>query len=425
MKFTKRSVEAIKATDKKQFFFDDEVTGLALRVGPPGKNYPEGKKSFYYTYRVGRGRGAQKKWALIGSFPDWTVEQARQRAKELAADVQKGADPAAESKEEIKALTVSEALDAFTTEYVEKLKPKSIEFYNTVIDKHLRPAFGKLRIKALSFTDMAKMHTGMKATPYMANRCVAILSVFLNWCEGHGHRDPNTNPTKKIKLYTEHKRQEFMGAEELTALGDALAEMEAKWYERKAARTVKPQGQELIDTITPQSAAAIRLLMFTGARKLEILSMKWSYIDFDLGIAKLPDSKTGFKVLQLPAPAQAILEGLPQISEYCFPADSKTGHQSSLKEAWAHVLAYSGLSGWRIHDLRHAFASMMVNSGASLPIIGKILGHTQASTTQRYAHIAENPARKAAEDAAAKIANAVTKTSDKVIPFRKASGERV
>ena len=171
-------------------------------------------------------------------------------------------------------------------------------------------------------------------------------------------------------------------------------------------------------------SAMIRLLMLTGARRGEILSLKWNYIDLEQGIARLPDSKTGFKVLQLPFPAVAILEKLPRLSEYVLPSPAAVGHMVNIKDAWGDVLKQSGLTGWRIHDLRHAFASMMVNSGASLPIVGKILGHTQASTTQRYAHLEENPARKAAEEAAKKIQDALQSKppKGKVVPFASVGG---
>jgi integrase len=139
----------------------------------------------------------------------------------------------------------------------------------------------------------------------------------------------------------------------------------------------------------------------------EILSLEWENIDLEQGVARLQDSKTGFKVLQLPAPALAVLASLPRTAKWVFPGDSASGHMVNIKDAWGEVLGQAGLTGWRLHDLRHAFASMMVNSGASLPIVGKILGHTQASTTQRYAHLEENPARRAEEDAAAKIAAAL------------------
>jgi integrase len=216
-----------------------------------------------------------------------------------------------------------------------------------------------------------------------------------------------------------------MGAGELSILGDTLSRMEKTWLDRQEGRSPREKGSA-VDAITPQPAAAIRLLMFTGARVGEILSLEWKNIDLDQGTARLPDSKTGFKVLQLPAPAVAVLEGLPQVSEWVFPASSASGHMVNIKDAWGDVLHQAGMDGWRLHDLRHAFASAMVNSGASLPIVGKILGHTQASTTQRYAHLEENPARKAAEVAAAKIAEAM-KTPPKrgkVLAFQKAEGDR-
>ncbi|WP_394027405.1 tyrosine-type recombinase/integrase [Desulfovibrio falkowii] len=396
MKFTKRALEAVPATGKRQHFFDDDFTGFALRVSEVGK------KSFYYTYRVGKGRGSEKKWVMLGIFPAMTVDQARQKCKEMAAVVLQGVDPSQEVREEKNAILVADALDLFTYEYVAKLKPGTVSFYNTIINAHLKPRFGKIRARDLRFSEIARFHTAMRETPYAANRSVNVLSVFLNWCELHGYREKNSNPCQQVSLFKEEKRMEFMDEEVLSKLSDALATMEANWAERK--RTSGKRTSEIIDTITPQSAAAFRLLMFTGARKMEILSLKWNYISFELGIARLSDSKTGFKVLQLPAPALAILEAIPKSSEFVFPSESASGHMTSLKEAWDAVCTFAGLNGWRIHDLRHAFASVMVNSGASLPIIGKILGHTQTGTTQRYAHLQENPAKKAAEEAAAKIA---------------------
>jgi len=396
MKFTKRALEAIPTTGIRQHFFDDEFTGFALRVSGAGK------KSFYYTYRVGKGRGSEKKWVMLGAFPTMTVEQARQKCKEMAAAVLQGTDPSQEIREEKVAILIADALDLFNEEYVAKLKPGTISYYTGIINAHLKPKFGKTRAKDLHYSEIARFHTAMKDTPYAANRSVNILSVFLNWCELHGYREKSSNPCKQLSFYKEEKRMVFMDEEVLAKLSDALATMEANWIERK--RTGGKRTSDIIDTITPPTAAAFRLLMFTGARRMEILSLKWCYINFDLGIAKLPDSKTGFKVLQLPAPALAILENLPKVSEFVFPSDSATGHMASLKGAWDALCAFAGLEGWRIHDLRHAFASIMVNSGASLPIIGKILGHTQTDTTQRYAHLQENPAKKAAEEAAAKIA---------------------
>jgi integrase/DNA-binding XRE family transcriptional regulator len=401
----------IPTNGERQTFYDDDLPGFALRVGKSGK------KSFYYIYRAGKGRSSEKRWVLLGVFPGMTVEQAREKYKDLAATVQQGADPAQVVRENKVAIQIAEALDQFNNEYVAKLKQKSIEFYQVVIRKHLKPHFGKIKVKDLSYSEIAKFHSSMKDTPYSANRSVNILSVFLNWCELHGYRKRQPNPCQKILMYKEYKRQEFMDEAVLTKLAETLSMMESNWIRRK--ETGERRTSKHVDTLTTHSAAAIRLLMFTGARRSEVLSLKWSYINFELGTARLPDSKTGFKVLQLPAPALAILNNLPQVSEYVFPGDSKTGHMVCLKNAWRDVCLQADLQGWRIHDLRHAFASIMVNSGASLPIIGKILGHTQASTTQRYAHLQENPARRAAEDAAAKIAALTAAPETKTRPAEK------
>lgn len=416
MKLTKTSVERLEATGKRYNQFDDELKGFAVRVGAGGD------KSFYYVYRAGKGRGAPLKWLRLGAFPSITVEQARQIAKSKAAAVALGEDPAAAVQEDKAALTLSEALSGFDQEYVSKLKPSTIAFYRHTIEHHLKPKLGRIRTKALGYSDIAKFHTALKEKPYMANRCIAVLSVFLNWCEKHGYRERHSNPCKEITLYREQKRQEFMDAGILSVLGDALSRMETTWHERQATKTRRNDKE--VDTITPQAAAAIRLLMFTGARLGEILSLKWEYIDFEQGFARLPDSKTGFKVLQLPAPALAVLESLPEMSEWVLPANSASGHMVNLKTPWGNLLKFAQLTGWRLHDLRHSFASVMVNSGASLPIIGKILGHTQSNTTQRYAHLEQNPARKAAEDAAAKIDQALkTKpTRSKVVRFKKTAG---
>ena len=166
MKFTKRALEAIPSNGKRQHFFDDDFTGFALRVSEVGK------KSFYYTYRVGKGRGSEKKWVMLGIFPSMTVDQARQKCRELAAAVLQGVDPSQEVREEKTAILIADAFDLFTEEYVAKLKPGTVSFYNTIINAHLKPKFGKIRARDLRFTEIARFHTSMKDTPYAANRSV-------------------------------------------------------------------------------------------------------------------------------------------------------------------------------------------------------------------------------------------------------------
>jgi integrase len=400
MKFTKTAIKGIKATGKRYTIFDDEFIGLAVRIGA------RGGKVFYFVYRAGKGRTAPLRWLKLGKFPAMTVEQARHMAKDKAALVTLGGDPALEIRQSKITPLTETVLETFMAEFVEpRLKPTTAVSYRSLINIYLKPALGKLRIKEVDFRHIAKLHHSLRDKPYQANRAIAVAGSFFSWAAEMGYtgRD-KANPVAGINKYKEHKRQEFMTPEMLSLIGDTIDRMEKTWHERQVSK--ERRSGELVDSITPQSAAAIRLLMFTGARLGEILGLEWDKIDLEKGIARLSDSKTGFKVLQLPAPAVEVLRQLPQMDKYVFPSYSASGHMGDLRAAWVSVLRQAGLKIWRLHDLRHAFASVMVNSGASLPVVGKILGHNNPSTTARYAHLEANPARQAAEEAAAIISQA-------------------
>ena len=402
MKLTKRAVEGIVPSGKRENYFDEVLTGFCLRVGVSGE------KSFYVVYRTGKGRSFPKRWLKLGTFPETSVEQARAMAKAMLAKVAQGEDPSEEIREEKGALSVKDVFLLFEQEHIDtRLKPKTVHEYKRIIERLILPELGREKINRITPRHCSKLHHSLRETPYQANRCLAVLSKFFAWCEKNGYRDKGTNPAEYIEKFKEHKRQEFLTEEELKILGETLARMEQTWHERQKSREKRTSA--LVDTITPQAAAVIRLLMFTGARVGEILSLEWGHIDTQRALAILPDSKTGFKVLQLPAPALEVLDSLPKMSKWVFPSDSASGHMVNIKDAWGDVLLQAGLSGWRLHDLRHAFASVMVNSGSSLPIVGKILGHRNTSTTQRYAHLEENPAKKAAEEAAARRARTIGK----------------
>lgn len=385
MKFTKKSLDSIEANGKRQVLFDDDLPGLAIRVSEIGRI------SFYYSYRIGKGRMATKKWVHIGAYPAWTPENAKQKVRELAAQVTMGSDPADAIKSSKAAVTVVDVIKSFWEQHISaKLKPSSQRLYKGIIDKHIVPMLGKINIREVAHRDVARLHHELRGAPYMANRTAAVLSKFFNWCEKHGYRDRNSNPAEDLEKYKEQKRMEFLKIEDIEAIGQSLSALEALGH------------------VSPMPAAALRLLLLTGARLDEILSLKWSYLDLDANLANLPDSKTGFKVLHLPLPAVEVLRSLPVFdNEYVFPSDSKSGHLTSIRKPWAAICAHAGLSGWRLHDLRHAFASAAVNSGASLPMIGALLGHKNTSTTARYAHVAVNPAHKIAEDTGAEISDAL------------------
>lgn len=391
MKLTKKLVEDLEATGKRYEVRDSTVTGFLVRVGASGE------KAFYYVYRAGKGRGAAVKRLHIGTFPTIPVEYARDIARQKAAQVAMGEDPAEMVKAAKNVLTVKEALEMFLEQHSMKVKPATIAQYRRLAEQLVIPALGKYKIEVPQYRHITSLHNSLSKTPYQANRCAALLSKFFSWCEKSGYRESGSNPVRGLEKYTEHKRQQFMGEAELKAIGAAFATLAAHGYcETSTGKFVK---------LDPIIAAAIKMLIFTGARCNEILTLKWSYVDSAKGLAFLPDSKTGAKVLHLPQPALALLESLPRINEYCFPGRNHKSHLVNIKDTWRRLLETAGLphgpGGWRIHDLRHAFASYAVSSGKSLPIVGAMLGHTQPTTTQRYAHIAANPVASAAEDTAA------------------------
>ncbi|MBT9748537.1 tyrosine-type recombinase/integrase [Desulfovibrio desulfuricans] len=404
MKLTKRAIEGLQANGTRYEVRDDDLKGFVVRVGVSGE------RSFYFVYRAGKGRAAPLKRLRLGAFPTMTVEQAREIAKQKAAQVALGEDPAEQVKEGKVAPTIKAALAVFFEQHDTKIKVSTSEAYHRIAEQYVIPNMGSLKVAAVQYRHVAALHCAMKETPYQANRAAALLSKFFGWCEKNGYRDRGSNPVAGLERYEEQKRKAFMGREELEALGNAFRVMETQGY------TDPETGK--ITTFDPTIAAALKVMLFTGARCMEILTLKWAYIDPDRGIANLPDSKTGAKALHMPPPALAVLASLPRINEYCFPGRRGTGHIVNVKDTWRRLLDTARLTGWRIHDLRHAYASYAACSGKSLPVIGAILGHTQAATTARYAHLADNPVALAAAETAAQIQKDFS--GGKVLPFKKA-----
>jgi len=220
------------------------------------------------------------------------------------------------------------------------------------------------------------------------------------------------NPARKIDKFAEHRRERFLTGAELERLGAAIREAETKgipWEVDEAKSKAKhlPQAKNRFTKIGPFAAAAIRLLLFTGCRLREILHLQWENVDLERGLLFLPDSKSGRKTVILNAPALAVLAGLNRLGSYVVPGDGPKKLRADLKRPWEAVSKRAGLEGVRLHDLRHTYASFGAGSGLGLPIIGKLLGHTQPSTTQRYAHLDNDPLRRAAENIGGQIAAAL------------------
>jgi integrase len=270
-----------------------------------------------------------------------------------------------------------ECFDRFFIDYVNiYLKYQTQKAYKSFKNTYIVPYLGEKIMSDINFHDLSALHHSLHNKPTTANRILSLLSKFFNWCEIKDIRDKNSNPTKTIKRYYEKPILKFLNQNQMTNIWHTIIKLE---YSKKL--------KEL-------PATALKLLMLTGARKNEILSLKWSDIDIDKSRAILLESKSRFKVLYFPDKAIDIIKLIPKVSEYVFPSKSASGHLFDLQWQWRIVVKEAGLEGrWRIHDLRHGFASAAVNNGGSLPYIGFLLGHKRSSTTERYAHVAENPAQ--------------------------------
>jgi integrase len=224
---------------------------------------------------------------------------------------------------------------------------------------------------------------------------LSVLSKMMGWAVKRGLLPSEPNPCRGIERYKENKRERFLSEAELYRLGEALREAEQE------------------KTSSPYATAAIRLLLLTGARLSEILTLKWNYVDPDNRQLRLPRSKTGQKSIYLTAAVADILQALPRVqaNPFVIVGEKPGAHLVNLQKPWDRIRACAGLEDVRLHDLRHSYASVGATSGLSLLFVGKLLGHTQASTTQRYAHLAEDPVRQAGEQISETIATALSQNS--------------
>ena len=234
-----------------------------------------------------------------------------------------------------------------------------------------------------------------------------------------------TNPARGIEKFAEDRRERFLTGKELERLGAAIRQAETTgiaWIVNESKLTAKhlPRISNRVTKIYPLAAAALRLLLFTGCRLREILNLRWEHVDLERGLVFLPDSKSGRKTVILNAPALAVLNGLQRIGPYVVPGDDPQKPRPNLKRPWAAATRQAGLEGVRLHDLQHTYASFGAGGGLGLPIIDRLLGHSQASTTARYAHLDNDPLRRASEAIAGRIAAALNgNRKARIVPLRR------
>ncbi|MBX9804550.1 MAG: site-specific integrase [Alphaproteobacteria bacterium] len=369
-KLTKWVVESIKPDKSEELLvWDSEIRGFGVRV------YPTGRKTYFVQYRNEFFRTRRKKIGVHGAV---TAEQAREIAKGLLGDVAKGGDPS----QEVQARRIKPSFADLAKEYLEfyaktNKRPKSYREDEKMLEGIILKRWADKKVEELTAQDIQHLHHELKDTPYMANRVRALLSKMLNIAIQWKWR--TDNPVNGVQKYQEQKRNRWLDEVELEKLWGSLE----SYHNQNVAN-------------------AIWLLVLTGSRRGEVLSATWDQFDLEKGIWTKPAHTTKQNRMEhLPLSSQVItlLKGMKEISrdDHLFPGRVHGKSLQDIKKAWKTIQTKAGLQNVRLHDLRHTHASHLVSSGLSLSIVGKLLGHTQASTTQRYAHLADAPLRQAAE----------------------------
>jgi integrase len=405
---TKRTIDALKIGKRDYWVWDTTLTGFGVRVRKSGA------MTYVAQYTAGNYRHAPVRRVTLAQVGKVTPDEARALAKDVLARAVRGEDPARERSDDRKAETVADLAKLFLAEVKAKKKPRTFGHYDDVLNRLVVPELGKVKANKVTITDVAALHRKLAGTPYQANRMLAVVSSMYGYAAKHRIVPRGFNPAEGIEKYTEHKRETFLTRAQLEALGDAIREATTTGIpylvdEAKAKHAPKPENR--LTKVDPHAIAAVLLLIFTGARLREILHLKWQDVDFEWGFLRLPDSKTGQKAIILNSPAVAVLSSIPRIGVYVV-AGATAGTKdekprADLKRPWKALAKRAGLPGVRIHDLRHTHASYGAGAGLGLPIIGKLLGHTQASTTQRYAHLDADPLRIASNRIGTDIAAAM------------------
>ena len=372
-----RMVAAIEVT-RDTVFWDRELRGFGVRA------YPSGGRVYVAQARGPKG----SRRVTIGRHGVIAADEARRRAALIIARVKAGEDPVPAPARPAGGPTVAALAARYLDEHVAlRCKPKTAETARTAVNRYILPALGKLPLASVRRAHVTALHQGLGDRPAMANAVLAVLSHICSLAEGWGAVPEGTNPCRSVAKYPARRRERFLTDAEFDRLGRVLDEAPVR------------------GGASPAAVAAIRLLMLTGCRKREILTLRWEDVDLEAGELALADAKTGPRAVPLPPAALGLLAGLERRpgNPWVIPGHRAGTHMRTIDDAWYALRARAGLDDVRLHDLRHSYASRALALGESLPMIGRLLGHSQLETTARYAHLA----RDSVHEAAARVARSI------------------
>jgi integrase len=416
-KITKRFVDALRAGDRETVYWDDDLPRFGVR------SRPGGGMSYICQYRTPGGRAGRTRKLLLGRVGDLTPEQARSAARSALASVAGGKDPAAEKRAQRAIPTVAELVEKYLDEGPADKPDKKMSSWATDasnLRRHVVPLLGRRRASTLTKRDIQQLQANVTSGATKADRrspksrgrirvrggagtawrTTVVFAGMLAWAVERGILE--TNSAKGVRLNKPKNRERFLTDDEVAALGAAMVKAEQ-------------------EGANPRALAIIRLLLLTGARRNEIEALRPEYVDFQRGAAFLPDSKTDSKTMALGAAALEVLASLSTVDGWYFPATRGDGHYQGVSKVWRSVREAAVLKGVRLHDLRHSFASVTVAGNNSLFLLGKILGHAKAQTTEKYAHLMLDPLRAVADQTSQRLAGALkgTKATSTIVALRR------
>lgn len=408
-KLTKRFVDALKPVERDTLYRDTDVKGFALRAKPSGV------RTWVVQYRNKAGRTRKLALGKVGVL---TPDEARQRARIALGEATGGADPSAERHAQRGDITIAVLVERYLKDGPASRPDKKASSWGSDesnLRRHAIPLLGRRHLRTLTKSDGEKFQADVTAGktkgpvtakgakkrgrvrvaggPAVGARATAVFRAMLTWAVER--KFLAENPFTKIKLNKPNSRERYLSDAELGRVGEVMATMESEGF-------------------NPASLTIARLLLLTGARRNEIACLRWGYIDAQRGALLLPDSKTGQKTVPLGGPALLALADWRERAArtpakgFVFPGARGTGHHVGFAKVWREVRKRAALEGVRLHDLRHTHASVGVALNQSLLIVGKILGHRKAETTERYSHLQLDPVLAAADQTARRVSDAMS-----------------
>ncbi len=372
IRLTQRRVDTLRPRKTVSNVRDAELKGYGIRVMPSGR-----KRYFIHSQHRGH-----RVWKIVGDAAVMAEAEARARARSMLAALRDDRDIEADMPGNVPFETVAEEV---FSRYGRRWKPRTLAANRRYLRDQILPFFAGRPVAEIDREEVQRWFRSLHATPATANRSAPVLSVIMQQAEAWGYRPDGGNPCKGIRRYRQKRSERFLSPEEYRRLGRALERHEAR---------------------EPFRVAALRLLLLTGCRKSEIIGLEWRF--YRDGRLYLADSKTGPRTVWLCEAAREVLDGLPRSSRFVFPIGGWSAPWGWLDGFWKQLRAEAGLEDVRLHDTRHSFASMALSSGETIRTVGRLLGHVNAATTLKYAHLSDTTVRETVETLAPLLSGAAS-----------------